>query len=66
MHQRRDRLALEAAREGGKPLVDSLVEADRATDSIRLCVEHLRSQAGEEGPHGPHGKLRRSPGLHTA
>ena len=45
-------MALEAAREGGKPLIDSLVEADRAVDSIRLCVEHLRSQAGEEIPMG--------------
>ena len=52
MQQRCDLLALEAAREGGKPLIDSLVEADRATDSIRLCVEHLRSQAGEEIPMG--------------
>ena len=52
MQPRRDRLALEAAREGGKPLIDSLVEADRAVDSIRLCVEHLRAQAGEEIPMG--------------
>ena len=52
IEQRRDQLALEAAREGGKPLIDSLVEADRAVDSFRLCVEHLRSQAGEEIPMG--------------
>ena len=52
IEQRRDGLALEAAREGGKPLIDSLVEADRAVDSFRLCVEHLRSQAGEEIPMG--------------
>ena len=52
MQSRRDRLALEATREGGKPLIDSLVEADRAVDSMRLCVEHLRSQAGEEIPMG--------------
>ena len=52
IEQRRDGLALEAAREGGKPLIDSLVEADRAVDSIRLCAEHLRSQAGEEIPMG--------------
>ena len=50
LQQRREQLALEAAREGGKPLVDSLVEADRAVDSIRLCAEHLRSQAGVEVP----------------
>jgi len=50
VEQRREKLAIEAAREGGKPFVDSLVEADRAIDSIRLCVEHLRSQAGSEIP----------------
>ena len=52
MQSRRNHLALEAAREGGKPLIDSLVEADRAVDSIRSCVEHLRVQAGEEIPMG--------------
>jgi acyl-CoA reductase-like NAD-dependent aldehyde dehydrogenase len=50
LHERREQLALEAAREGGKPLVDSLIEADRAVDSVRLCAEHLRSQAGVEVP----------------
>ena len=48
--ERRDRLALEAAREGGKPLVDSLVEADRAVDSIHLCVEHLRCRPAKRFP----------------
>ena len=52
IEQRRDTLALEAAREGGKPLIDSLVEADRAVDSIRICVEHLRTQHGSEIPMG--------------
>ena len=32
--------------------IDSLVEADRAVDSFRLCAEHLRLQAGEEIPMG--------------
>lgn len=50
MEQRRDELALEAAREGGKPLADSLVEADRAIDGVRLCVETLRGQHGTEIP----------------
>ena len=48
--ERRDELALEAAREGGKPLVDSIVEADRAVDSVRICVEELRTRAGREIP----------------
>ena len=50
MTERRDRLAVEAAREGGKPLVDSLVEVDRAIDGVKLCIETLRTQAGREIP----------------
>ena len=52
MAGRREQLAVEAAREGGKPLVDSLVEVDRAIDGVRLCVECLRTQAGREVPMG--------------
>jgi len=52
MRTRRDELALEAAREGGKPLVDSWVEVDRAIDGIRLCVEAIRTQAGTGIPMG--------------
>lgn len=40
-------LAVEAAREGGKPLVDSRVEVARAIDSLRLCVDALRTDRGE-------------------
>ncbi len=50
MQAQRELLALEAAREGGKPLMDSLVEADRAIDGLKLCVQHLRTQAGGEIP----------------
>jgi acyl-CoA reductase-like NAD-dependent aldehyde dehydrogenase len=50
MQERKEALALEAAREGGKPLIDSRVEADRAIDGVKLCVEHLRTQAGTEIP----------------
>jgi len=50
MRSRREGLALEAAREGGKPLGDSLVEADRAIDGMNLCVEFLRTQHGTEVP----------------
>jgi acyl-CoA reductase-like NAD-dependent aldehyde dehydrogenase len=52
MQERRDELAVEAAREGGKPLVDSLVEVDRAIDGVHECVELLRTQHGEEIPMG--------------
>ncbi|MGI9329581.1 MAG: aldehyde dehydrogenase family protein [Gammaproteobacteria bacterium] len=50
MAARRDELATEAAREGGKPLPDSIVETNRAIDGLRLCTDHLRSQAGEVIP----------------
>ncbi len=50
MKERRQELAVEAAREGGKPLVDSLVEVDRAIDGVKLCVEKLRTQSGTEIP----------------
>ena len=50
MKERRDELALGAAHEGGKPLPDSLVEADRAVDSVQTCLEHLRTQGGREIP----------------
>jgi acyl-CoA reductase-like NAD-dependent aldehyde dehydrogenase len=52
MRGRREQLAVEAAREGGKPLVDSLVEVDRAIDSVHICIDELRSRAGEVIPMG--------------
>ena len=50
MQGRRDELAHEAAREGGKPLIDSQVEVDRAIDGVRECVELLRTRAGRRIP----------------
>lgn len=50
MSDRAEELAVEAAREGGKPLIDSRVEVARAIDGVRLCVEGLRTQAGTEIP----------------
>lgn len=43
-------LAVEAAREGGKPLVDSRVEVTRAMDSLRICIETMRTSGGREIP----------------
>lgn len=43
-------LAVEAAREGGKPLMDSRVEVARAADSIRVCIETMRTNSGREIP----------------
>jgi acyl-CoA reductase-like NAD-dependent aldehyde dehydrogenase len=50
MAGRAEELAVEAAREGGKPLVDSRVEVTRAIDGMKLCIEGLRTQAGAEIP----------------
>ncbi len=52
MQSRFDELAIEAAREGGKPLVDSKIEVARAIDGIKNCVEVIRSEHGEEIPMG--------------
>lgn len=50
MTEQRDFLATEAAREGGKPLMDSLVEAARAVDGIKVCIETLRTDSGRVIP----------------
>ena len=52
MEERREELAVEAAREGGKPLIDSRVEVERAVDGVHECVEFLRTQHGDEIPMG--------------
>ncbi len=46
MTDEQEHLAVEAAREGGKPLVDSKVEVTRAIDGIHLCIETLKSHQG--------------------
>lgn len=43
-------LAVEAAREGGKPLIDSRVEVARAIDGVKNCIEVLRTESGREIP----------------
>jgi len=52
MADQAEELALEAAREGGKPLVDSRVEVARAIDGMHICIETLRTRGGEEIPMG--------------
>ena len=52
MSEYADLLALEAAREGGKPLMDSRAEVTRAIDGVRICIEHIRSDAGDVIPMG--------------
>ncbi len=45
-----EELAVEAAREGGKPLVDSRIEVTRAIDGVKNCIEVLRTEPGEAIP----------------
>jgi acyl-CoA reductase-like NAD-dependent aldehyde dehydrogenase len=52
MEGERDALAEQAAREGGKPLMDSRVEVARAIDGIHLCIEIIRAEQGEVIPMG--------------
>lgn len=52
MTERFDELAVEAAREGGKPLADSIVEVTRAIDGINNCIDCIRTEAGEVIPMG--------------
>ncbi len=55
MEDRAEELALESAREGGKPLIDSRVEMARCIDSIRICVDTLRSDCSKPVPMGING-----------
>ena len=50
MKERRQEIALHAAREGGKPLPDSLVEVDRAIDGMDVCIETVRGEQGRVVP----------------
>jgi acyl-CoA reductase-like NAD-dependent aldehyde dehydrogenase len=52
MRERAEALALEAAREGGKPLADSRIEVARAIDGVINCAELPRSEGGREIPMG--------------
>jgi acyl-CoA reductase-like NAD-dependent aldehyde dehydrogenase len=50
MTEQAEELALLAASEGGKPLLDSRVEVARAIDGIHLCIEALRHDGGQVIP----------------
>ncbi|MBT8078117.1 MAG: aldehyde dehydrogenase family protein [Gammaproteobacteria bacterium] len=52
MARMQDTLAVTTSREAGKPLRDSRVEVQHAIDEARLCVVHLRSDAGHVLPTG--------------
>lgn len=46
LSEQQEKLALQAAREGGKPLIDSRAEAARAIDGVKICIEVIRSDQG--------------------
>jgi acyl-CoA reductase-like NAD-dependent aldehyde dehydrogenase len=50
MSEQFEALAILAASEGGKPLLDSRVEVARAIDGVRNSVECLRTESGREIP----------------
>ena len=52
MREQFDELVMNAAREGGKPLVDSQVEVERAIDGVLNCIECIRTDHGTEIPMG--------------
>lgn len=52
MEDRRDHLALQIAREGGKPLPDAIIETTRAIDGVHNAADELRNFAGREIPMG--------------
>ena len=52
MRDRIEPLTLQAAREGGKPLLDSRVEVVRAVEGFKAALDGLRSEAGEVVPMG--------------
>lgn len=57
-----EQLAMTIALEGGKPLVDARAETIRAADSVRACIDILRTQHGSEIPM----RLNASSSHHTA
>lgn len=50
MSEHQQELAIEAAREGGKPLIDSQIEVTRAIDGVAICIESLRHDGGRVIP----------------
>lgn len=52
MKVRFEELAKVAAREGGKPLMDSKVEVLRAINGVKLAIEHIGQLKGEQVPMG--------------
>lgn len=52
MSSRKEELIKIAVSEGGKPYKDSKVEVDRAINGVKLAIEHIAHQKGEQIPMG--------------
>src|SRR5271165_6118538 len=52
MEAKREHFGRQIAREGGKPLTDAMIEADRAIDGVRNAIDVLRVAGGREIPMG--------------
>ena len=52
MEDRMDELARIAAEEGGKPLMDSMVEVKRAINGVQIAAEQIAQLKGEQVPMG--------------
>jgi acyl-CoA reductase-like NAD-dependent aldehyde dehydrogenase len=52
MKERKEELAILAASEGGKPLLDSRVEIDRAINGVKLAGQYIGQLKGEQIPMG--------------
>ncbi|MBU2915161.1 aldehyde dehydrogenase family protein [Reichenbachiella agariperforans] len=52
MEERYDEIVFQSAQEGGKPLKDTKVEMDRAINGVKLAIENLGHQGGQEVPMG--------------
>jgi acyl-CoA reductase-like NAD-dependent aldehyde dehydrogenase len=50
MESRVEELTMTAARQGGKPLLDSKIEVLRAINGVQLAAEHIRQLKGEQIP----------------
>ncbi len=50
MTREKEELAKLAASEGGKPLIDSLVEVQRGIEGIECCIETIKTSIGREIP----------------
>jgi len=49
---KKEELALQAAREGGKPLIDSRVEVERGISGVKVAIRELMTREGRTVPMG--------------